>query len=87
MKLEGKISLVSRADKLDARDVRDMLDSPAWGLFVQKVDGMIAAAARKLESCTADQLPDLQAEVRVLRRVLTLPETIIAEVNERLSGR
>jgi hypothetical protein len=70
----GNLKIESRADMLDAEQVREFEGSRAWELVRRKMGEMIAAEQRTLEQApTHEELLKAQGSVKALRRVLELP--------------
>lgn len=54
---------------------------PSWGAVASHAEERIASVRTALETASADTIPALQAEVRVLRSILALPTTLSPKID------
>ena len=79
-KIVGNVHIATRADQLDAEQLREFERSRGWELLTAKVRAMILDAQRDLETkLDHDELMKAQGAVAALRRVLELPGILRAE--------
>ncbi len=53
-----------------------------WGEILGELDHKIFLISNKLQTCTPEQLPVLQNEIRVLQGIKRLPEDVISREEE-----
>lgn len=70
-------------DKTATQQLRPLITNPAW----EKMEAYLAAERNRLVSqlcrCTADELRDLQGQVKALDRLLALKQNLLAEEGRR----
>lgn len=86
--LVGNLHIATRADQLDAEQLREFERSRAWELIRNKIVGMLGDRCRTLEdSDLHDDIMRAQGAAAALRRVLDLPGIIREEAKrERKAG-
>ena len=71
---------------MNVEQARDLKSNILWGNVLEELDKKIYNISEKFHTCTPEQLPLLQMEVRVIRSLKNLPDDII-EREENTEGR
>lgn len=80
----GNLRIISRADALDAEQVKEGAQGRFWELITDKVRAMIAQHVDTLKNSDDDRkLARAQGAVQSLERVLQLPAILRNEAAER----
>jgi hypothetical protein len=84
MDLTGKLTVATRDNPFDVRDLREMIESQAFNVFLKRIDHMIEAERGNCErGLELDAVRRAQGAVAALRAVKRLPETLIGEMNRK----
>jgi hypothetical protein len=84
MDLTGKLTIATRENPFGVRELREMVDSAAFNVFLKRIDQMIEVERGNCESAQElDMVRRAQGAIAVLRRVKKLPEILIGELNRK----
>ena len=81
--MQSRLTAAMRTDALDRERFRDMLASPPFRIFIDRIRGQLERSRAQLEEpAPVEALRETQGTVRALRMVLQLPEVIAAELGK-----
>lgn len=66
-------------DRQDAEHVEQTCRTRGWELVRERIESMAIQAGGELEEAPLDKVPRLQERIAILRRVLELPQILMAE--------
>jgi hypothetical protein len=75
---------IERGDPFAVRELKDLLDSRAFNIYLARIDRMIEDERRKLETAdTLDRIRQAQGALQALRTVKKVPDILLAELTEK----
>ena len=63
---------------MNLEGANNLKNSLQWGEIVGELDHRIFLISKKFQNCSAEQLPLLQNEVKILESIKRLPEDVIS---------
>lgn len=63
---------------------KELKSSSLWGDVMEELDKEVFHLTQKLQTCTPEQLKDIQNEIRITRMLKNMPDRVIAREEEFL---
>lgn len=79
--MKTNTTVVTRGDRLEARELRDMFESRPFNEYAKRIDLMIETARKQCEQAEGlKELRHAQGALKALRAVRRLPEILTGEL-------
>jgi hypothetical protein len=74
---EGKVDLWGvELPRSHARELKEMVNDPRWAEFMETwLTGLIAVYRAKLDTCRQDELLEIQANIRAVKKLCDMRES------------